>query len=89
MRRLLTLVGVYAIGEGLVLALSPRGYLNLWAGVIGELMAKVKPGLERRPEVARLLGVAELGLGIWFVTQRLCRTVEPGSPAEARAMPSQ
>lgn len=45
MKRLLPLLGIFAIGDGLMLILRPKEHLSFWAANAADLMEKMKPNL--------------------------------------------
>ena len=65
MRKILEIVAILMIGEGLLSAIRPEGHVALWRnGPQGyrDLMDKFM----ENPGLTRALGVAELGLGLWL-----------------------
>lgn len=77
MKTFLTLLGVYTIGEGLVLALLPRSYLSFRAGSIKRLTNKeMRPMLLERSNIARLIGVLESILGLCLVRRWLAHSAD-------------
>ena len=63
MQRFITLLGLWARGDGLVLTLRPRRSLGVGAGTVTGRMAQAGTRLMQRPEVMRLVGAADLGVG--------------------------
>ncbi|MCL4559765.1 MAG: hypothetical protein M1281_04005 [Chloroflexi bacterium] len=70
MKKFMTLLGVFTVGEGLVLALLPEGYIDFWAKIVSFTLPKgtISP---RGYAAARLLGLSEMVFGVWWVTQGL------------------
>jgi hypothetical protein len=74
MRKFMTLLGVFTVGEGLVLALLPESYIDFWTKVVSFTIPKGT--ISRRGyTAARLMGLAEMFFGVWWVGRGL-------SPAE-------
>lgn len=83
MKTLMTILGVFAIGEGLILILKPKRYLRFWVQATHKFADWLRPGLIQRSKLARLLGLAELVFGLWLATQYLEEPEGENSPATA------
>ncbi len=81
MRKIMTLLGVFMVGEGLVLALLPENYIDFWAKIISFTIPQ--GSISRREyAAARLLGVAELLFGVLWVRRSLATPVEIAAEGE-------
>jgi hypothetical protein len=69
-RRVLELVGLAMIGDGLMGALHPRRYAAFWHFGPRAWRA-MDEALIARPDLVRVLGLTEAGLGFWLASRQL------------------
>ncbi len=71
-KRLMELLAIGMIGEGVVGALRPRRYLQLWR--FGpQPYQKMIGALADHPTATRLMCVAEAGFGVWLGLRQTTR----------------
>lgn len=63
LKRILTVVGLFMIGEGLVAAIHPRRYMSLWR-MGPEPCRDLVDWFAGNPEATRAIGVVELLAGL-------------------------
>ncbi len=73
MKLLLKSLGMMMLGEGAVVALLPKRYINaVKRNAPGKFAAKLK-SLKKRPKLARVIGIAEIAGGAALTWQALRR----------------
>lgn len=65
LRRILMLLALLMIGEGLVTLIHPRRYLLLWVFGPPPFQDFIET-LRQKPELTRSIAVGELALGLWL-----------------------
>jgi hypothetical protein len=70
--RLLEVVGIMMIGEGVLAAVDPRGHTRLWSRGPRAWEAMIEPFVEH-PTMTRCLGAAEAAVGFWLATRQMSR----------------
>jgi hypothetical protein len=68
--RLLEVLGIVMIGEGVLAAVDPRGHTLLWRHGPRAWEAMWDPFV-RRPTLTRCVGVAEAALGYWLAARQM------------------
>lgn len=71
-RRLLEVLGMLMVGEGVLMLLYPRRHLALWEGGPWWYREAVE-GFIRYPNLTRAVGGLEAGLGLWLATRQMPR----------------
>ena len=69
MRRIAELVAMVLIGDGVIAMSAPSRHSLLWRGgprMWGDFMQ----GLAERPNLVRVLGAAETGIGLWLALRQ-------------------
>jgi hypothetical protein len=64
-RRAAELGAIMMVGDGVVAALAPEGHARLWERGPKAWRDMVQPFAEH-PQMTRLIGLAEIGLGLWL-----------------------
>jgi hypothetical protein len=62
--------GMMAIGDGLVAAIAPAEHIALWRGRPAAWDRILQP-FARHPVLTRVVGVSEVGVGLWMVLRQL------------------
>lgn len=71
-QRLKEALALWMIGEGVIGAMRPRRYLQLWRfGPRG--YQKFIDSLTAHPTAMRVVGVAEAGVGVWWALRQISR----------------
>ncbi len=70
--RLLEVLGIMMIGEGVLAVANPRGHIGLWRSGPRWWEAMAEPFAER-PGLVRCLGATEAALGFWLATRQMNR----------------
>jgi hypothetical protein len=71
-RRLKELLAMMMIGEGVIAAIAPRRHTLLW-NTGPRPLRRLVVYFARRPQITRILGAAEVGLGYWLARRQLAR----------------
>jgi hypothetical protein len=69
-RRIGEIVGMLAVGDGLIAALEPERHMRLWGGGPAAWDRTVQ-AFAARPMLTRAVGVAEIGFGAWLMLRQL------------------
>jgi hypothetical protein len=77
------MIGLMCIGDGVLAAAWPREHALLWLQGPEWWSSMVRPFAEN-PNVTRLLGIAEVGLGLWLAR----RSMNRGADEPVAALPS-
>ena len=70
--RLTELLAIALIGDGVIAVLEPRRHSLLWKSGPRMWEEFINPFVER-PGMARLVGAAQIGLGIWLASKQKAR----------------
>ena len=70
--RLAQLLGIFALGDGALSVVAPRGHTALWRGG-PRPWRRAMVRLRRRPQLTRAIGLAEFAVGVMLVTVALRR----------------
>lgn len=65
---------LFLVGDGVVTLLQPRRHAALWRHAPGPI-ADAAGYFQRRPLLSGLLGVAEIGLGLWLASRQQPRAL--------------
>ena len=77
------MIGLMLIGDGVLAAAWPEEHALLWLQGPELWREMVRPFAEN-PNVTRLLGIAELGVGLWLARQ----SMERSAAEQVSALPS-
>lgn len=68
---------LFLVGDGLVTLMQPRRHAALWRNA-PEPIANAAAFFQQRPVLSGLVGVAEIGIGLWLASRQ-----EPGMRRDA------
>jgi uncharacterized protein YjeT (DUF2065 family) len=69
-KRIVQLIGMVLIGDGILSALAPKRHARLWRGG-PKGWRRLMRNAEREPDRTRSFGVAEAALGLWLARRQL------------------
>jgi len=69
-RRITQVVGMLAVGDGVIAALAPVEHIRLWQGG-PHLWSDTLDYLAQRPTLTRVLAAGEIALGIWVMLRQV------------------